>query len=60
MSNDLKDRLMDHEYDGIREYDNPIPLWLNLILMGTFVFSVFYYAVFQVGPLIGTNGWTLP
>ena len=21
------DRLFDHEYDGIREYDNPMPAW---------------------------------
>ncbi len=57
--NDNKDRLMDHEFDGIQEYDNPIPLWLNLILYGTVVFSVVYYFVFQIGPLVGTNGWTV-
>ena len=22
-----EDRLLDHEYDGIREYDNPMPRW---------------------------------
>jgi cytochrome c oxidase cbb3-type subunit 3 len=59
MSDDNKDRLMDHDYDGIQEYDNPIPLWLNLILFGTVVFSVFYYLYFQIGPLLGTSGWTV-
>jgi hypothetical protein len=50
---------MDHEFDGIQEYDNPIPLWLNLILFGTVIFSVFYYLYFQIGPLLGTSGWTV-
>jgi cytochrome c oxidase cbb3-type subunit III len=59
MTDDIKDRLMDHDFDGIQEYDNPIPLWLNLILFGTVVFSVFYYLYFQIGPLIGTSGWTV-
>jgi cytochrome c oxidase cbb3-type subunit III len=59
MTDDLKDRLMDHDFDGIQEYDNPIPLWLNLILFGTVVFSIFYYLYFQIGPLIGTSGWTV-
>jgi cytochrome c oxidase cbb3-type subunit III len=59
MTNDNKDRLMDHDFDGIQEYDNPIPLWLNLILFGTVIFSVFYYLYFQIGPLMGTNGWTV-
>jgi cytochrome c oxidase cbb3-type subunit III len=59
MTDDNKDRLMDHDYDGIQEYDNPIPLWLNLILFGTVIFSVFYYLYFQIGPLLGTSGWTV-
>ena len=59
MTTDEKDRLMDHEFDGIQEFDNPIPLWLNLILFGTVIFSVIYYMFFQIGPLLRTNGWTV-
>lgn len=31
-----------HEYDGIREYDNPVPGWLSLLFVGTIVWSLFY------------------
>ena len=51
--------LVDHEYDGIREYDNPPPTWWSLIFLGTAVFSFLYLVFFHLGPLFGTNGWTL-
>jgi len=37
-------RLMAHAYDGIREYDNPLPGWWNLIFAATFVFAFLYFA----------------
>jgi cytochrome c oxidase cbb3-type subunit III len=39
------EKLTDHAYDGITEYDNPIPGWWSLLWVGTIVFSVFYYMV---------------
>ena len=54
-----KDELLDHEYDGIREFDNPCPAWWHLIFIGSIVFSVFYWAFFHLGPSVGKNGWTL-
>jgi cytochrome c oxidase cbb3-type subunit 3 len=45
----LNDPLTDHEYDGIREYDNPIPMWWHWIFMGTFIFSIFYFAAHHMG-----------
>ena len=47
-------RLVDHEYDGIREYDNPMPRWWLLTFAGTVVFSVIY--VFNVGPVGNGKG----
>jgi cytochrome c oxidase cbb3-type subunit III len=38
--------LLDHEYDGIREYDNPMPQWWLLIFYASCAFAVgyvFYY-----------------
>lgn len=37
-----KDRLLDHEYDGIHEYDNPMPRWWLATFWITIVFSVVY------------------
>ena len=37
-----KDRLLDHEYDGIKEYDNPMPRWWLATFWVTIVFSVVY------------------
>jgi len=40
---DRDDKLiMDHEYDGIQEYDNPMPRWWLATLWGTVIFSVLY------------------
>lgn len=45
------DKILDHEYDGIREYDNPMPRWWLLTLWGTVVFSLLYlFNLPGVGP----------
>ncbi|MBX9928628.1 MAG: c-type cytochrome [Gemmatimonadaceae bacterium] len=37
------DRLLDHEYDGIREYDNPLPTWWKLLFYATILLVPLYY-----------------
>lgn len=49
MSKGRMDELLDHEYDGIREYDNPVPAWWNWIFFGSFVFSVGYFFHYHIG-----------
>ena len=41
--------LLDHEYDGIREYDNPLPGWWVLIFWGTFFFAIGYVFHYHIG-----------
>jgi cytochrome c oxidase cbb3-type subunit 3 len=45
-----KDHLSDHEYDGIREFDNPTPGWWHLIFGVTVVFSFFYFVYYEGNP----------
>jgi cytochrome c oxidase cbb3-type subunit 3 len=44
-------RLLDHAYDGIREYDNPLPGWWSSIFIGSIIFAGFYALYFHV------TGW---
>ncbi len=41
--------LTDHTYDGIREYDNPLPAWWTWLFIGTVVFSVLYFPYYHGG-----------
>jgi cytochrome c oxidase cbb3-type subunit 3 len=46
-----EDRLLEHEADGIREYDNPMPRWWLYILYATVIYAVLYWV--NVIPGIG-------
>ncbi len=35
--------IMDHEYDGIQEYDNPMPRWWILLFIVTIIAAPVYY-----------------
>lgn len=50
MSDGDRDRLLAHEYDGIEEYDNPLPGWWVWIFWATIIFSVGYWLYYQIGP----------
>ena len=43
-----------HQYDGIQEYDNPMPSWWVWIFIGSFFFSIFYVLGIQVFGFINT------
>lgn len=49
---DEKDKLLDHEYDGIRELDNHMPRWWVWLFVFTIFFGEVYLIYFEltVGP----------
>ena len=40
--------MIDHDYDGIKELDNPPPAWLMWIFYATIVWSVFYVFYYHI------------
>ena len=38
-----QDQLLQHSYDGIQEFDNPMPRWWVYLFWATIVFSVLYW-----------------
>ncbi len=43
MSSDDQDKLLDHEYDGIQELDNNLPLWWLWTFFLAIIFSFIYW-----------------
>ena len=58
------DQTMGHAFDGIEEYDNPLPQWWFMLVAGTLVFAVGYLILYPglgnwKGVLPGyEDGWT--
>jgi hypothetical protein len=47
-------QLLDHDCDGIREYDNPMPIWWSAIYWLTIAFALPYFANYHLGG-VGTS-----
>ena len=58
------DETVGHSFDGIEEYDNPLPKWWFMLFVGTILFAVVYLALYPglgnwKGLLPGyEDGWT--
>lgn len=61
----LKDKMgveegvdMGHEYDGIREINNPLPKWWTYLFVSTFIFAAVYLTLYPgLGNFKGVLGW---
>lgn len=38
-----------HDYDGITEYDNPLPIWWLATFIGTIIFAFIYFMHYEIG-----------
>ena len=45
-----QDHLLDHSYDGIQEYDNPLPRWWVVLFWITIVITPLYILYYHFGP----------
>lgn len=54
MSDGLDQELKNHEYDGIKEYDNPLPNWWLVTFFGTIIFAFIYWVHYEIagGPTL--------
>lgn len=52
-------KLLDHEFDGIQEYDNPIPGWLGALFGITILVGIVYALYYPARPgHQGIAGWS--
>ncbi|WP_339829908.1 cytochrome-c oxidase, cbb3-type subunit III [uncultured Parvibaculum sp.] len=47
-----------HEWDGIRELDNPMPKWWLYTFYACIIWSFAYWVVMPAWPYLSTEGWT--
>lgn len=43
--------MIEHEFDGIRELDNPVPGWFNVLFYGSIIVGIMYFVTYHV------TGW---
>ncbi len=53
------DTTMGHEFDGIEEYDNPLPQWWFYLFVTTVIFGLGYLLLYPgLGNFNGLLGWS--
>jgi|SRR5690554_1687412 len=54
-----ENRTTGHVYDGIEEYDNPLPRWWFKMFLASFIFAGAYLLIYPgLGSFKGLAGWT--
>ena len=47
--------LMDHNYDGIEELDNPMPTWWLITFFGTIIFGAIYFFHYEISEVSNSD-----
>ncbi|GAB4370314.1 MAG: cbb3-type cytochrome c oxidase N-terminal domain-containing protein [Acidobacteriota bacterium] len=47
---EVRDELREHEFDGIKEYDNPLPRWWVWLFWATIIATPVYIVYYHFGP----------
>jgi len=56
---DTTEETLGHAFDGIEEYDNPLPKWWFQLFVGTVIFGLVYLVLYPgLGSFPGLLGWT--
>ncbi|HDZ57617.1 MAG TPA: cytochrome-c oxidase, cbb3-type subunit III [Pseudomonas xinjiangensis] len=56
---DHTEETVGHSFDGIEEYDNPLPRWWFMLFIATIIFGAFYLALYPgLGKWDGLLNWT--
>lgn len=56
---DPENKTTGHVYDGIEEYDNPLPKWWFVLFVATLVYTAIYLVIYPgLGNFKGLSGWT--
>lgn len=56
---EMTEETVGHEFDGIAEYDNPLPRWWFMMFIGTVIFGLGYLALYPgLGSFQGLLGWS--
>ncbi|MFW1676254.1 cytochrome-c oxidase, cbb3-type subunit III [Pontibacter sp. JAM-7] len=57
--NDTTEEKVGHAFDGIEEYDNPLPQWWFKMFLGTVIFGLGYLVLYPgLGSFQGLLGWS--
>lgn len=57
--NETTEEKVGHSFDGIEEYDNPLPKWWFQLFLGTVIFGLVYLALYPgLGSYKGLLGWS--